>query len=83
MSEQHTEEWTPKQWKEWAAKMQAHARKIAGQRDDLLAAAKAALEALFNLAPKFREKGCFDSQTDPCVCTACTLKAAIKKAETE
>lgn len=51
----------------------------------LLSAAQEALEALFNLAPRFREAGCFtpNHEEDICPCTACKLKAAIAKAVSE
>ena len=50
---------------------------------DLLEACKEALEALFNLAPRYRKKGCFGNgaQEDDCICTACILKRAIAKVE--
>lgn len=42
-----------------------------------LALLKEARDALFNLAPKFKERDCFGDRQKDCACTACKLKRAI------
>lgn len=42
-----------------------------------IALLKEAREALFNMAPRFKERGCFGDRQTNCVCTACNLKRAI------
>lgn len=39
-------------------------------------------DALFNLAPRFRERDCFGDRQADCGCTACKLKRAIEELET-
>ena len=41
-----------------------------------LALLKEVREALFNLAPKFKERDCFGDKQKDCNCTACKLKRA-------
>lgn len=38
-------------------------------------------DALFNLAPRFRERGCFGNSQFDCLCTACKLRRAIAELE--
>jgi hypothetical protein len=45
------------------------------------------LEAMYNMAPRhYRERFrgapneiCFDSQVDPCICTACRIRQALRQ----